>query len=104
MKVNINNLTIKYFFYTILLSSFVSINSIIDDTNLKIGIKNKYIEIIENQTIYRINTNYFYLNIALVNLKNITNIIITDKIIPKLSPFNNISYSNPFGNCKFYYI
>ena len=101
MKKNIFKYSQNYFIFLILILSIASINSNSNITLLKIGIKNKLIEIKENEPIYKINTYYLNLNISINNFHNIENLKIFSQNIPELSSIgNNSNSNNSFYYCK----
>lgn len=73
----------------VLIISFVHIDSKLNENLLKINIKNNYIRFAENQSIYRIKTNYLLLNITINNLYNITSINITNIINKEYEKYMN---------------
>ena len=90
----------KYFFelyknlflYLLLIIPFGYINSLQNITLLHIGIKNKFIEFTENKTIFRINTNFLYLNISVNNFNNVEKVKIVEQIFPESN--SNYNYFN----------
>ena len=90
----------KYFFelyknlflYLLLIIPFGYINSLQNITLLHIGIKNKFIEFTENKTIFRINTNFLYLNISVNNFNNVEKVKIVEQIFPESN--SNYKYLN----------
>ena len=68
-------------------------------TDLKIGLINKEINFVQNQTIYKIKTNYLQLKTTLNNFENIKTSQISDKIntdsptVKKCSYLSNICQS-----------
>ena len=76
------------------------INSLTNTSPIKIGIKNKFVKVLENQTIFRIKTNLFNLNISIIDLKNITDIIISENNNLLENTINNSSNSNSFNHCN----
>ena len=71
-------------------------------TDLKIGLKNKEINFVQNQTIYKIKTNYLHLKIALNNFKNIKTSQISDKINTDSPTVKKCSYLSNFCQSKLY--
>ena len=90
----------KYFFelyknlflYLLLIIPFGYINSLQNITLLHIGINNKFIEFTENKTIFRINTNFLYLNISVNNFNNVEKVKIVEQIFPESN--SNYNYFN----------
>ena len=90
----------KYFFelyknlflYLLLIIPFGYINSLQNITLLHIGIKNKFIEFTEKKTIFRINTNFLYLNISVNNFNNVEKVKIVEQIFPESN--SNYNYFN----------
>ena len=90
----------KYFFelyknlflYLLLIIPFGYINSLQNITLLHVGIKNKFIEFTENKTIFRINTNFLYLNISVNNFNNVEKVKIVEQIFPESN--SNYKYLN----------
>jgi len=71
-------------------------------TDLKIGLKNKEINFVQNQTIYKIKTNYLHLKITLNNFKNIKTSQISDKINTDSPTVKKCSYLSNFCQSKLY--
>ena len=102
---NIFKINKNYISITILLIFFEHTYSIANVSFLKIGIKNKFIKVSENQTLYKINTNLINLNISIKDLKNITYIIFRDDSANSVEILTNNSSSQIFfRNCKLQYI
>jgi len=68
-----------------LLSSIICNEPSTKVKHLKIGLKNKMENMISNQMIYEINTNFLYLNISISNLNNIKIFQIVDRISSELN-------------------
>ena len=105
MKKQIFKLSTNYILYIILIISFVHTYSLSNVTQLKIGIKNMFIKVEENQTIYKINTNYLNLNISITDLRDIVYVKISgfsDNLEREFN--NNCSNSSKYCHCNFLYI
>ena len=89
----------------VLIVSFVQKDSEENENLLKINIKNKFIRFNENQSIYRIKTNYLFLNITINNLYNITSINITNinqkEYGQYINDTNSFFYLNNISNINF---
>ena len=82
----------NFFLNLLLIIPFGYINSLQNITLLHIGIKNKFIEFTENKTIFRINTNFLYLNISVNNFNNVEKVKIVEQIFPESN--SNYKYLN----------
>lgn len=91
----------KNYFLNIILITFVRIDSQLNETHLKIGIDNKYIEINEAQSIYAIKTNNLFLNITIDKFNNINSLIILNKSIDINQKILNETKSNTFFNTNY---
>ena len=89
----------------VLIVSFVQKDSEENENLLKINIKNKFIRFNENKSIYRIKTNYLFLNITINNLYNITSINITNinqkEYGQYINDTNSFFYLNNISNINF---
>ena len=105
MKKQIFKLSTNYILYIILIIPFVHTYSLSNVTQLKIGIKNRIIKVEENQTIYKINTNYLNLNISIKDLRDIVYVKISDFSDNLEREFNNnCPNSSKYCHCNFLYI
>ena len=94
---------IKRYLFLYLLLSIIFLNLIkssTEATRLKIGLKNKIIYLLGNQTIYEIKTNYLHLKFDLYNFDNVKEIQIVDKIMADSPTVKKCAYSSKFCQSK----
>ena len=84
----------KNIFLNLILISFVRIESELNETLIKIGVKNKSIKFIETQSIYKIKTNNLLLNITIEKLDNINSININNRTIKIIQKIYNDTNTN----------
>ena len=84
----------KNIFLNLILISFVHIDSELNETLIKIGVKNKFIKFLDTQSIYKIKTNNLLLNITINKLDNINSVNINNKTIKIYQKIYNETNTN----------
>ena len=89
-----------FLYFLFIFINFKIIKSSIEIQRLKLGLKNKIIILLGDQTIYEIKTNYLHLKLTLNDFNNVQDIQIVDKIISDSPTVKKCAHSSKFCQSK----